>query len=90
MNDVTYTSSGTTIRVRLDAELMRELMNGGEEPRDEKAKATHERNSQLRELLVYRLLRSVVGEFNTKLKGRRERFKLVEEGEGLFLEVVLP
>ena len=44
------------------------------------------KQAALRELQVYRLLRSMVSEMNTKLRGRRERFKLVEEGDGLVVE----
>jgi hypothetical protein len=91
VNDVTYSGTGATFRVRLDPEIMRELVYGGVDPaegRDDKARATIERTCSLRELQVYRLMRSIVGELNQRMKGRRERFKLVEEGEGLFLEFI--
>lgn len=83
MNDVAYSASGT-IRVRVDPEIMRELVGEGDgDAKDEKGR---ERQRSLREYQVYRLMRSIVTEFNQRAKGRRERFKLVEDGDGLFLE----
>lgn len=88
MNDVAFQSYNLT--VRLDPDILDELIYGGESERnatrDPARQADYERTCALRELQVYRLMRSVVSEFNTKSKGRRERMKLVEEGEGLFIE----
>ncbi|TVR45503.1 MAG: hypothetical protein EA402_04390 [Planctomycetota bacterium] len=76
------------IRVQLDPDILHELIFGGEpEPgRDERSQADYHRTCALREHQVYRLMRSLVSQFNGRLKGRRERFKLVEEGDGLVLE----
>ncbi len=74
------------IRVQLDSEIMRELIYGDLDDKVGADQAKQERLCALREHQVYRLLRSVVSQLNTRLKGRRERFKLVEEGDGLVLE----
>ncbi|MFW5844745.1 MAG: hypothetical protein ACOCXJ_00805 [Planctomycetota bacterium] len=86
MNEPAFQHSGIT--VKLDPDILNELVYGGtgHEPRDPAAQAEYHRTCALRELLVYRLLRSIVSDFNGKMKGRRERLKLVEEGEGLVLE----
>lgn len=82
MNDLGF---GNSISVRLDPEILRALIYGedGKGKSDDDAQQT-----ALRELQVYRLLRHLVTEMNGKLKGRRERFKLVDEGEGLVIEFV--
>jgi len=91
MNDVSYSAAANqkAIRVHLDADILKDLVYGElaeADTRDERARALLERNCALREHQVYRLLRSLVSQFNGKLKGRRERFKLIEEGEGLIIE----
>ncbi|MDA3959931.1 MAG: hypothetical protein PF961_04005 [Planctomycetota bacterium] len=90
MNDVSYsTASQKAIRVQLDAEILRDLVYGEineAELRDERSRQAAERSCALREHQVYRMLRSIVSQFNGKLKGRRERFKLIEEGDGLIIE----
>lgn len=90
MNDVSYSAaSQKAIRVHLDSDILRDLVYGElaeMDTRDEKTRALLERQCSLREHQVYRLLRSIVSQFNTKLKGRRERFKLIEEGDGLIIE----
>ena len=73
-------------RVQRDGEIMRELIYGDLDDKNPADQAKQERLCALREHQVYRLLRSVVSQLNTRLKGRRERFKLVEEGDGLVLE----
>jgi hypothetical protein len=90
MNDVSYsTASQKAIRVHLDADILKDLVYGDlidADAKDERARALLERQCALREHQVYRLLRSLVSQFNGKLKGRRERFKLIEEGDGLIIE----
>lgn len=88
MSEANFTSTNV-IRVQLDSDVLRDLIHGDiveREPRDEKMRAALERTCALREHQVYRLMRSMVQQLNSRLKGRRERFKLVEEGEGLILE----
>ena len=84
MNEASTSSYGGShaIRVTLDADILQDLIFG-EPPdtRDEASRIAYERNCALREHQVYRLMRSVVSQFNGRLKGRRERFKLVEEGD---------
>lgn len=77
--------SSQSIRVQLDPEILQELIYGSEADTAGNA-AEHQRTCALREHQVYRLMRSMVSKFNGRLKGRRERFKLVDEGEGLILE----
>jgi hypothetical protein len=93
MNDASSSyGSNHAIKVQLDPDIMQDLIFGtdGEvELRDERARITYERNCALREHQIYRLMRSLVSQFNGRLKGRRERFKLVEEGDGLVLEFSL-
>lgn len=79
-----------TIRVQLDSAILQDLIYGDPpELRDEAAKATYERTCALREHQVYRLMRNIVSQFNTRLKGRRERFKLAEEGDGMIVELTI-
>ena len=80
MNDVTYSSNA--IRVQLDPDVLHDLVYGDGPDGDEH----YQRSCALREHQIYRLLRSVVSQFNGRMKGRRERLKLVEEGDGLVLE----
>lgn len=89
MNDVSYSAAQKAIRVHLDPDILRELVYGelnDGETRDDRARAMAERNCALREHQVYRLLRNIVSQFNGKLKGRRERMRLIEEGDGLSIE----
>ncbi|TVR16256.1 MAG: hypothetical protein EA401_01680 [Planctomycetota bacterium] len=89
MSDNSTYMTGSSIRVRLDQEILHELIYGqlGELPKDDEARLDYQRTCSLREHQVYRLMRSLVSQFNGRLKGRRERFKLVEEGDGLVLEL---
>lgn len=88
MSDINYGASTANIQIRLDPDILQDLINGdGEESiRDDKLRAAYEKNCSLRELQVYRLFKHLVSELNGKLKGRRERFKLVDEGDGLIFE----
>ena len=52
----------------------------------DQSRAEYQRTCALREHQVYRLMRSMVSQLNGRLKGRRERFKLVDEGDGLIVE----
>lgn len=88
MKDVAYTPANT-IRVQIDPEILHDLVyiEGPEgEGRDERTKQLYRQMCALREHQIYRLLRSIVSQFNQRLKGRRERLKIVEEGDGLILE----
>ena len=79
MNDVNYMAgSAGGIRVQLDQKIMRSLVEGDG--------SGDEREQNLREHQVYLLMRSVVSQFNERMKGRRERFKLIDEGDGLIIE----
>ena len=92
MSDVTFSGPSNAIRIQLDPEILKELIYaGGPDPddRSDRAKQAYQRECALREHQVYRLLRSIVSQFNGRLKGRRERFKLVEEGDGLIVEFAL-
>ncbi len=78
--------STNAIRVQLDHEILKELIYGDTE--GTKGDPAHDRMCALREHHVYLLLRSIVSQLNSRLKGRREKFKLVEEGDGMALEFV--
>ena len=89
MPDANYNPGSAAINVRLDQDILRDLIYGDEgaiDTRDEKARVAYEKMCSLREIQVYRLFKNLVSELNAKTKGRRERFKLVEEGDGLILE----
>jgi hypothetical protein len=89
MPEANYNPGNNTIKVRLDTDILRDLIYGDEtiaESRDDKTRLLREKDCSLREIQVYRLFKNLVSELNGKLKGRRERFKLVEEGDGLILE----
>ncbi len=89
MPDANYNPGNSTIKVRLDTDILHDLIYGDEphlENRDDKSRVAHEKDCSLREIQVYRLFKNLVSELNGKMKGRRERFKLVDEGDGLILE----
>lgn len=93
MSEIGYGAT-SAIRVRLEPDILADLVYGGvRDPKqfrgDDGARIEWERECALREHQVYRLLRNVVQQFNGKLKGRRERFKLVEEGDGLVIELAI-
>ncbi len=84
MNEPTTASGSRSIRISLDQEILHNLIHGpgGEAPSAD----TFDRESSLREHLIYCLMRDMISQFNSRLKGRRERFKLVDEGDGLVIE----
>ncbi len=89
MPDANYNPGSNSINVRLDPDILHDLIYGDDpqiDQRDEKARIQYEKLCSLREIQVYRLFKNLVSELNGKTKGRRERFKLVEEGDGLILE----
>lgn len=47
----------------------------------------YELNCNIRELQVYKLLQKVVADMNELLKGKPEKLRLFDEGNGLFLEL---
>lgn len=49
----------------------------------------YELNCNIRELQIYKMLQKMVADMNQHLKGRPERLRLFDEGEGLFLELGL-
>ncbi|MHC5067501.1 MAG: hypothetical protein ACYTF0_02810 [Planctomycetota bacterium] len=76
-----------SIRVQLDPTILDDLIcSDTPQPKAGQDRGDYDRSCALREHQVYRLLRSVVSQFNTRLKGRRERFKLIDEGDGLIIE----
>ena len=44
-------------------------------------------NCNIRELQVYKLLQKVVADMNEMLKGKPEKLRLYDEGNGFFLEL---
>lgn len=89
MPDANYNPGSSSISVRLDQDILHDLIYGDEpriDKKDDKAQAHYDKLCSLREIQVYRLFKNLVSELNGKTKGRRERFKLVEEGDGLILE----
>lgn len=54
-----------------------------------KYQEVYDLNCNIRELQVYKLLQKMVADMNQHLKGRPERLRLFDEGEGLFLELGL-
>ena len=80
MNEINYMAGNAgNIRVQLDQKILHSLIEGDGQ--------SNEREQNLREHQVYLLMRSVVSQFNERMKGRRERFKLIDEGEGLIIEL---
>ncbi len=49
----------------------------------------YELNCNIRELQIYKMLQKMVADMNQHLKGRSEKLRLFDEGEGLFLELGL-
>lgn len=54
-----------------------------------KYQEVYDLNCNIRELQVYKLLQKMVADMNQHLKGRPEKLRLFDEGEGLFLELGL-
>ena len=46
-----------------------------------------ELNCNIREMLVYKLFQKMVAEMNEQLKGKPEKLRLFDEGDGLYLEI---
>jgi hypothetical protein len=90
MSESSSYSNGQSIRVQLDTDILQELIYGSDADEQgrsgDHSRAEYQRTCALREHQVYRLMRSMVSQFNGRLKGRRERFKLVDEGDGLIVE----
>ena len=47
----------------------------------------YELNCNIRELQVFKLLQKMVADMNGLLKGKPEKLRIFDEGEGLFLEL---
>jgi hypothetical protein len=54
-----------------------------------KYQEVYDLNCNIRELQIYKLLQKMVADMNQLLKGRPERLRLFDEGEGLYLELGL-
>ena len=80
MNDLGFNN---TVSVRLDQDVLQALIYGDNTSPEDARAAVNDQQAALRELQVYRLLRSMVSEMNTKLRGRRERFKLKRATDSL-------
>jgi len=52
-----------------------------------KYEEVYELNCNIRELQVYKLLQKMVADMNGMLKGKPEKLRLFDEGEGLHLEL---
>ncbi len=47
----------------------------------------YEVNCNIRELQVYKLLQKMVADMNDLLKGKPEKLRLFDEGDGLYIEL---
>ena len=47
----------------------------------------YEVNCNIRELQVYKLLQKMVADMNEVLKGKPEKLRLFDEGDGLYMEL---
>jgi len=84
-------SHHSRVRVKIDEGLMKDVISSDTfleaEDADERAKRIYEHNCNRRELKLYNLLRKMVHDFNRELSSTRIRLRIVEEGEGLYLEM---
>ena len=79
------------VRIKVSEDLMKSIISADsflerDEPSD-KEKRTYEHNCNRRELKLYNLLRQVVGDFNTSLSSTRIKLRIIEEGDGFYLEM---
>jgi len=79
--------------VELDRTLLKGVietdgLNALSEDMRKKYQAAYKTASDLRELRLYKLLQSIVAGLNaTALKGKTEKLRLVDEGDGLTIEL---
>ncbi|MDZ7815763.1 MAG: hypothetical protein U5N86_07095 [Planctomycetota bacterium] len=79
------------VRIKVDEELLEAVKSADSalemDLDDEKIKRFYEHNCNRRELKLYNLLKQVVGDFNEALSSTRIRMRIIEEGQGLYLEM---
>ncbi len=83
--------SKPTIKVKLDEEIMNKIIKAdsfNEVGGDESRRKLYEHNCNLRELEIYKLFKKFVQQMNEKLKMRQEKMRLIEEGDGLYIEII--
>jgi hypothetical protein len=81
--------SRTSVRVKLDAATLKKIIEADSyvDKDDDGDKRLYEYNCNLRELETYNLLKKMVFAMNDQLKNRQERMRLIEEGDGLYVEL---
>ncbi|MFA4985231.1 MAG: hypothetical protein WC712_01480 [Candidatus Brocadiia bacterium] len=85
------TGDHAVIRVKIDEQLMREIIGADTylelENKDEKATRSYDHNCNRRELKLFNLLRTMVRDCNSELASTRLKMRIIEEGEGIYLEM---
>ena len=79
------------VRIKVDEELLDAVKSADSalemDLEDEKLKRVYEHNCNRRELKLYNLLKQIVGDFNNSLSSTRIRMRIIEEGNGLYMEM---
>ena len=88
----TTASGKDPVRVKIDENLLQKIINADTHQEntssgDDVQKRHYEQMCNFRETQIYKLFQDIVNNFNSKLKTRREIIRLVDEGDGLHLEL---
>ncbi len=82
--------SKMAVRVKLEAQTLQKIIEADsfvDKGGDDTSRRLYEYNCNARELEVYNLLKKMVFDLNDGLKVRQERIRLIEEGDGLYIEL---
>lgn len=92
MSNSTSNLGKEAVRVKINEEIMKKIIYADTYQENEAGKDSHsarlyEHTCNLRETQVYKLLQDYVAQMNEKLKMRRERMRVVDEGHGIYIEL---
>lgn len=78
------------VKVKLEGATLKKIIEADsfiDKGGDDTARRLYEYNCNARELEVYNLLKKMVHDLNEGLKVRQERVRLIDEGDGLYVEL---
>ena len=79
------------VRVKVDESLMSDIIAADTctevQEMDKRLERIYEHNCNRRELKLYNLLRKMVQDFNSELSTTRIKMRLIEEGQGMYIEM---
>lgn len=86
------THSKESVRVKISEEILKKIIyadthqeHDGES--NSRLERLYEHTCNLRETQIYKLLQDFVAQMNDRLKMRRERMRVVDEGQGIYIEL---